>query len=63
MLKTHWKPLLLAGISNGVLLTAILSAMVYTVKGVFKPWLVVLWFLFFFLSGVFRKWMQLKKQS
>lgn len=63
MFQDHWKILMSTAIKNGLLWTTVLTIIVYLAKGVFKPSLVLLWFLFFFLSGGIRKWIQLKKAN
>lgn len=60
MFKKHWREILLSSLINGLFLSAILAVIVYTFKSVFRPDLIALWFLFFFVTGGYRKWRQLK---
>jgi len=60
MFKKHWREILQAALINGSFLSAILAAIVYAVKSIFRPDLIALWFLFFFVTGGYRKWRQLK---
>lgn len=60
MFKEHWKAILKSALLNGLFLSAILAALVFSFKSVFRLDLIALWFLFFFVTGGYRKWRQLK---
>lgn len=60
MFKNHWREILKSALLNGLFLSAILAAIVYTFKSVFRPNLIALWFVFFFVTGGYRKWRQIK---
>ncbi|WP_115462850.1 hypothetical protein [Winogradskyella aurantiaca] len=60
MFKNHWREILKSALLNGLFLSAILAAIVYTFKSVFRPDLIALWFVFFFVTGGYRKWRQIK---
>lgn len=57
------KSILFSGLVNGLIWSVILTIGVYTFKDVFRPYLIIVWFLFFFLTGGFKKWYSLKKQK
>lgn len=63
MISNNLKSVLVSGLTNGLLWSAVLTLVVYLFKGIYKPYLVIAWFLFFFATGMFRKWYTLKNQK